>query len=1577
MESIESKEKRNWPRRLLFLVAAVVLLFALLFAAMQTPPAKRFMAARITEALSDALPWPVEIRGIGGLLPFVATVDSVRLGEAGDPWLELHGAAMNLNLLPLVRGQVSIERIGARTLALHRLPARDDTEDPEPDSDASFALPVLEDLPAWIRLGQLQVDRVALGEPVLGRALAFDVGGAYLPRETEAVRLNIRGLDDTEGTVSLTGGLRDGKADLLLEARDATVVPLLAGVEGPFALRLSIDGPLSNAAVALDVQRADAPLAALDLTVGYPEPLTVAGTGTVSLPDDLTPPAVLEKLGREFALDLDLALTDMETLSIQAARIDFEYGDLDARGTYNIATGDLDLTPSIRYDDFHRLTGQEPEGDTVAMAARIPVRGTRDELVIEPAMEVGEEPFLAGAVTVGLAEAISAAGDITLYPAVATTPPAFRDLLADGADITLDVAYAGGRVDFNETRIQVGATHLTVGGTANLEDQVLDLRAEAVAGDLHQFEGLAGIPLAGAARLDLTATGDATETTVNAGIQVENVTVNTLKAPAGNLDVDLVAGGFPDTLTDRIEATLSGEFPGFEPQPDLARDLHLAGSVTVEELQRVAVSGLDISDGNLAILAGGTINLDTRDADFEGTIEAAQIGDYAAIANLPWRGAVNLDATVASGEAPGSIVASVDGALRELGGLPVPADGLLGRTAKLSARGRYDRERASLTAFSLTADGLRASGQGDYDLDTETLNARLEGDIADLAALSGVAGRPLAGAAAFTLEASGPLDGIDARGTVTGRQLDLDVLVAESAEITFTASGIPDAIDAETQATLEQEGETLALNARIGLRDGTATLHDLLLAAGENRIAGQGTFNTARMRGGGELLVDAPDLAVLKTWLRMPLGGSLSLDATLAEDTGALSGQLDAADVVAGTLTLKSAGGTFNVEDVFGTPAGTVELTAAELDAGDIHLASLTFTAEGPPDGMRLNLKTGGVFQEFTRFNVDGGGLFSNEALAFDLRDLDFGVEGFTFALREPSQLSWEEGIASVTPLVLESESGTIQAAGEYAPDRVDVRLEWTDVSLRLIELAGIDPVDGAVSGTVTLTGTPEAPELRAETSVAGYRPVPDDESIPGLDARIAATIAGGALSAELTASVEGAAEFQGNAGFPVAFALAPWDFTIPEGAALTGGLTGQADLAAISPLLPMEGHELRGTLDADLAARGAVDAPRLDGAVTVADGYYEYGGTSTILNDLALRLEADGDTLRLAELSANDTAGGTYRGEGQIAFRPDEHSPFDFKLVLDKPRLVYRDDMRAEGRGELTFTGDSRGAELAGDLRVSPAYFVIPESSEETQVTTVDYTVAGAAREEGDAEKPPAYEVGLDLTIDLPGRVFVAGTGLDSEWQGKLQVKNNTAAPEITGTLRVTKGTLDFLGRQFSLAESTITFDGNSPPDPYLRIAAVTETQDVLARVRMEGVANALTITLESEPDLPRDEILARVLFGQHLSDVSPVQAITLARYAPVFKRNQSTRSILGRQGPQPFLVDRVSLRSGAGPGDASIATGKYLSDNFYLEFEQGLGAAQSLISLEWLFAPRWSLKGKTTSQGQGALGVFWKKDY
>jgi translocation and assembly module TamB len=45
---------------------------------------------------------------------------------------------------------------------------------------------------------------------------------------------------------------------------------------------------------------------------------------------------------------------------------------------------------------------------------------------------------------------------------------------------------------------------------------------------------------------------------------------------------------------------------------------------------------------------------------------------------------------------------------------------------------------------------------------------------------------------------------------------------------------------------------------------------------------------------------------------------------------------------------------------------------------------------------------------------------------------------------------------------------------------------------------------------------------------------------------------------------------------------------------------------------------------------------------------------------------------------------------------------------------------------------------------------------------------------------EPPALPAALDVELAVPGRVFVRGRGLDSEWGGQVKITGTSAAPQM-----------------------------------------------------------------------------------------------------------------------------------------------------------------------------------------------------
>jgi translocation and assembly module TamB len=240
---------------------------------------------------------------------------------------------------------------------------------------------------------------------------------------------------------------------------------------------------------------------------------------------------------------------------------------------------------------------------------------------------------------------------------------------------------------------------------------------------------------------------------------------------------------------------------------------------------------------------------------------------------------------------------------------------------------------------------------------------------------------------------------------------------------------------------------------------------------------------------------------------------------------------------------------------------------------------------------------------------------------------------------------------------------------------------------------------------------------------------------------------------------------------------------------------------------------------------------------------------------------------------------------------------------------------------------------------------------------------------------KASALPLTLDLTVDLPGRVFVRGRGLESEWQGRLQVTGTVSDPRLVGELQVRRGYIDFLDRRLELREGVISFGGETPPDPTMRVEATTDVADLTAVLRIEGRAREPTLTLDSEPPLPQDEILARLLFQRETSQMTPAQAAQLA-LAVNRLRGGGGFDVLGRA--RALLgVDTLDFSGGETMEQSTLRAGRYLNDDVYLELEQGAVGGTSRARVEVEILPNVSLQADTGADAQSGVGIQWRYDF
>jgi translocation and assembly module TamB len=444
-----------------------------------------------------------------------------------------------------------------------------------------------------------------------------------------------------------------------------------------------------------------------------------------------------------------------------------------------------------------------------------------------------------------------------------------------------------------------------------------------------------------------------------------------------------------------------------------------------------------------------------------------------------------------------------------------------------------------------------------------------------------------------------------------------------------------------------------------------------------------------------------------------------------------------------------------------------------------------------------------------------------------------------------------------------------------------------------------------------------------------------------------------------------------------VRFAVEPFAFEVSETGPIAGTAAWQGSVDSVWQLLPIDAFLLSGHTDVNLAIGGTIRRPAVTGDMTLTRGSFEVFETGTVLRPLDIAITAAQSEVRLARLEARDGGEGTLTGTGTVVL--GDPMRLDVRLAMGEFTAVRRDDVVSRLNGAVAVDG-ALGERMLVSGRIENAETEVRLVNRlPPQVTTVPVVFVDEAPEAAPTPVAPAAQaeappIDLDLTIDLPGRVYVRGRGLSSEWAGSFVITGTSAKPQVRGSLHPVRGTFDLLGKTFILDKGKIGIEGLDR-DIAIDLTAVYQRSNFKALVHVSGTAKEPKITLESEPELPQDEILARVLFDKSTGKLSALEAAQLAAAAAAMAS--------GEPGVLDKLRDTTGLDQlrlgGTEEGSAvpTVEAGKYVDENVYVGVEQGASAGSTAAVVEVDITENIKLRSTTSAEGSNRVGVQWEWQY
>jgi translocation and assembly module TamB len=1249
----------------------------------------------------------------------------------------------------------------------------------------------------------------------------------------------------------------------------------------------------------------------------------------------------------------------------------FDARRLDAGGLFAVRFGLVPqgerLTLSLNLD--------EPEGGLLARAGNIPglppVRldlngdGTLDAFDSRLTFDAGQGIGARGGATVRREGPARRLGLDMTAEISGLLPEVAAPVFAGTTRLTGTASYADdGAVSIPGITLTAAAARLDIAGTMST-DQVADLRITAA--NLPNAATRTAVSGAEIRRLAFEArvTGPVTSPRVNATLNAEDA-----RLPAGRLArLDATFAAIPSgtvmSAGTRINITADARATGLAPNdPGLARavgtELTLALKGISAAENRLDVERLEIRTPTLSARYAGRLG----SGEMRGQVEAgaADLSRFATLAGLSGlRGAATLKADVEGTPRANRYNAAIDARATRLGTGIDAVDGLFGGkldaigTVRLTPEGGFGFQEMRLSGDNAQAriDGLAAP---------DASNMTLAVTIPDLRRTdSRVSGR-----GAVTGQLTGPLASPDA--TLRIAVTDGAALGRPVPRLVVDVTGRDLVRSPDLRLVLDGEVDRKPARGRLHVARnpaGQITADEIDVAVGSVAVTGGVTLQPDWLAN-GKLAVAAGNLDDVAPLLLTRASGSLNADIGLVLTNGGQDATVkaDGAKLSAFGASLDRVTADLRVTDLYRRPVISGDAAIDEVLVASERISRIRFNARGTPQASDVTLTaTARGFDLDARARV-----VPAERTRIELTQFGASRGRDRLAIAGPATFTLADGGVDIRGLALGFGAGRLTVDGT-AGSRLDLR-----VAARAVPLSAADifapglGLSGTLEGDATIAGRASAPTGEYRARIARLSaPQTRNLGLPPIEVSASGRLNGERATVDATVAAGRAGQVRIGGSVPAGGAGA-LDLTI------RGGIDAGA---ATTGLLAAAGRRLTGRVEVDARVGGTLASPQATGSATLAGGSFTDALQGTQLDNIRARAVARGEEIVLESASATTRNEGSLTASGRVRLDPDAGFPGDIRIEGRRAELVRSGIATLVANLGLQLSGPlARQPRVTGRVEVVTLDVTIPERLPATlgplpntrhvnPTRTTRARLALEARTKKGGRAAPPFDAVLDITLSAPGRIFVSGRGLIAELGGNLRLTGTLAKPVPVGAFELRSGRLQIVSSRLEFTRGRLTFSGDLTPE--LDFLAGTSAGGAAIEIAITGPANEPAFEFRSSPDLPRDEILSRLLFNSPSGQLTALQALSLAQAAAQYGGGggdafEDLRRSLGLQG-----LD-VNLGASSGPG---VGLNRALNDRISIGVRAGGTAASTGIGVDLRITDDIKLKGDVGSNGATSVGI------
>jgi translocation and assembly module TamB len=989
--------------------------------------------------------------------------------------------------------------------------------------------------------------------------------------------------------------------------------------------------------------------------------------------------------------------------------------------------------------------------------------------------------------------------------------------------------------------------------------------------------------------------------------------------------------------------------------------LALRGTATVGG--DVSFDSLDLTSHDLEARYSGLL----APAKVHGRLEvvARDLSRFASLAGGALKGEAHVTADLDGAPSYGALTATLDAQATHLATAYPVLDRLTGGNLRLTGAAR-STARGGFGFTDLLASGAHGAARLNGDFGREKVDLDASVDVPQASDLD----PRVSGKAEIVATLAGTPEDLNAALKASlgeGRLLDRKT---SGLSLSADVAHIGGRVDATASASGDIDGHKLQGSAHLAeAADGGWRADSLALTLASVRVAGAVAIGPDALAN-GELAFNADNLDDLSPLVLTKMSGALqaNVSASAADGRQAVAIVANSDRMAFGANRLEGLKVDLKIADLWGArnASGLARLTRAEVAGQSISDIKLTATGQGDSNELDFSCSARGLAVKAH------GRLSGGSPIRFDLARFTAQGAGRTIALAGPATLTYGKDGLAIQNFAVRVDSGRLSISGRAGPT-LDLRVGATALPLATSDLfsPGLG-VSGTADGDATIQGTLGDPAGDWRIRLRQVRlPQTRGNGLPPFDLAGSGRLGGGRTSVELTANASHGNSIRITGSAPLS-----------SDGALDLTVDGKLDAGLANNALSLTGRRVTGTISVAAQIRGTVVKPQAQGSIRLANGEFRDDETGFKLTGITGVMVANGNMIRIERLGGATPDGGIISASGEARLDPAAGFPGEMRVTGKHAQVVANSVLTATADIAVTVSGrlaqkpnvDGRITIESMDVTVPDRFgsisAPIPGTEHVNPTPTAAARLAQITNAKAAKGRAPLFDATLNLTISAPNRNFVRGRGIYAEVGGNLHVSGSARDPQVDGGFDLLRGSLALLGKRLVFTQGQLRFHGDVIPE--LNLVAETTATDITARIAVTGPANQPSFQISSQPSLPEDEILSRILFQRPSGSLSAFQAIELANAVATLSGNNDAFERLRRS----LGVDSLDISTSA-TGGALVGATRAINDRISVGVTTGARPQDNSVNVDFDVTRHLRLQAGVDATGGTSTGIGAEWEY